>query len=101
MYALGNAQIAAKQFPEAIATLKSVHAKAWADPKTPTNAKVAIDSALLSGYMQTNNQADATTTAGEIKTLDPTSTLPATGCWAMLTYKRARPLSPPRTTPPQ
>jgi TonB family protein len=77
MYALGNAQIANKQFPEAIATLKSVHAKAWADPKTPTNAKVAIDSALLSGYMQTNDQADATTTASEIKTLDPTSTLPA------------------------
>jgi tetratricopeptide (TPR) repeat protein len=77
MYALGNAQIANKQFTEAIATLKAVHTKAWADPKTPTNAKVAIDSALLSGYMQTNDQANGSATASEIKTLDPTSTLPA------------------------
>jgi tetratricopeptide (TPR) repeat protein len=77
MYALGNAQITNKQYADAIATLKTVHAKAWADAKTPTNAKVAIDSALLSGYMQTNDSADASATASEIKTLDPTSTLPA------------------------
>jgi tetratricopeptide (TPR) repeat protein len=77
MYALGNAQLANKQFPDAIATLKGVHTKAFADSKTPTNAKVAIDSELLSAYMQTNDQANASTTAAEIKSLDPTSTLPA------------------------
>ncbi|HTA39854.1 MAG TPA: tetratricopeptide repeat protein [Candidatus Acidoferrales bacterium] len=77
MYALGNAQLANKQFTDAIATLKGVHAKAFADSKTPTNAKVAIDSALLSAYMQTNDQANASATASEIKSLDPTSTLPA------------------------
>jgi TonB family protein len=76
-YALGVAQVANKQYADAIATLKGVHAKAFADAKTPTNAKVAIDSTMLTAYMQTNDTADATAMANEIKTLDPTSTLPA------------------------
>ena len=75
-YALGVAQVANKQYTDAIATLKTVHTKAFADSKTPTNAKVAIDSTLLSAYTQTNDSADASAMASEIKTLDPTSTLP-------------------------
>jgi TonB family protein len=75
-YALGVAQVANKQYTDAITTLKSVHTRAFADSKTPTNAKVAIDSTLLSAYTQTGDSADATAMATEIKSIDPTSTLP-------------------------
>jgi TonB family protein len=76
-YALGVAQVANKQFADAITTLKAVHAKQFADPNTKTQAKVAIDSTLLSAYVQTKDTADSTAIANEIKGLDPTSTLPA------------------------
>ncbi len=76
-YALGVAQLANKQYAAALATLKAVHANAFADPKTPTNAKVAIDSSLLAAYTASGDTADATATANEVKQLDPTSTLPA------------------------
>jgi tetratricopeptide (TPR) repeat protein len=76
-YALGVAQVANKQYADAVTTLKSVHTKAFADAKTPVNARVAIDSTLLSAYMQTNDSAGASAMAAEIKTLDPTSTLPS------------------------
>lgn len=75
-YALGVAQVANKQYADAIATLKGVHAKAFADPNVKTNAKVAIDSTLLSAYAQTGDSADSGAMATEIKGLDPTSTLP-------------------------
>ncbi len=75
-YALGTAQLANKQYADAIATLKEVHTAAFADPKTPTNAKVAIDSSLMSAYIESNDAQDAQTTAAEIKQIDPTSTLP-------------------------
>jgi TonB family protein len=76
MYALGVAQVANKQYADAITTLKNVHAKAFADSKTPKNAEVAIDSTLLSAYTQTGDTAGATAMANEIKSIDPTSTLP-------------------------
>ncbi len=75
-YALGTAQLANKQYSDAVATLKQVHAAAFADPKTPTNAKVAIDASLMNAYMQTNDSQDMQATAAEIKQLDPSSTLP-------------------------
>ena len=75
-YALGTAQLANKQYADAVATLKQVHAAAFADPKTPTNAKVAIDASLMNAYMQTNDSQDMQATAAEIKQLDPSSTLP-------------------------
>jgi TonB family protein len=75
-YALGAAQLANKQYDAAIATLKQVHAAAFADPKTPTNAKVAIDTSLMNAYMQTNNTQAMQATMAEIKQVDPTSTLP-------------------------
>lgn len=75
-YALGTAQLANKQYSDAIATLKEVHAAAFADPKTPTNAKVAIDSSLLSAYVQSNDTQDAQVIAAEVKQLDPSSTMP-------------------------
>ncbi|MBV8497823.1 MAG: TonB family protein [Candidatus Eremiobacteraeota bacterium] len=75
-YALGQAQLASKQYSDAIATLKQVRAAAFADPKTPTNAKVAIDTALMNAYMQTNDTADMQALAAEVKQLDPNSTMP-------------------------
>jgi len=75
-YALGVAQVANKQFADGIATLKAVRAKAFADSKTTATAKVAIDSNLLSAYVQSNDTADATTIANEIKSIDPSSNLP-------------------------
>lgn len=75
-YALGTAQLANKQYSDAIATLREVHTAAFADPKTPTNAKVAIDSSLLSAYVQSNDTQNAQVIAAEIKQLDPSSTLP-------------------------
>jgi len=75
-YALGQAQLANKQYSDAIATLKAVRTAAFADPKTPTSAKVAIDSALMNAYLQTNDSQDVQSTAAEIKQLDPNSTLP-------------------------
>lgn len=75
-YALGVAQLASKQYGDALTTLKQVHAAAFADPKTPTNAKVAIDASLMNVYLQTNDSQDMQATAAEIKQLDPNSTLP-------------------------
>jgi tetratricopeptide (TPR) repeat protein len=75
-YALGQAQLASKQYTDAIATLKQVRASAFADPKTPTNAKVAIDTALMNAYLQTNDTQDVAAMAAEVKQIDPTSTLP-------------------------
>ena len=70
-YALGQAQLANKQYSDAIATLKAVRTAAFADPKTPTTAKVAIDSALMNAYLQTNDSQDVQSIAAEIKQLDP------------------------------
>jgi TonB family protein len=75
-YALGRAQLANKQYSDAIATLKEVHTAAFADPKMPTNAKVAIDTSLMTAYFESNDTQDAQAMATEIKQLDPTSTLP-------------------------
>ena len=75
-YALGVAQSANKQYSDAITTLKEVRAAAFADPKSPTNAKVAIETALLNAYLQSGDTQNAQATAAEIKQLDPNSTLP-------------------------
>jgi tetratricopeptide (TPR) repeat protein len=75
-YALGRAQLANKQYSDAIATLKEVHTAAFADPKMPTNAKVAIDTSLMTAYFESNDTQNAQAMAAEIKQLDPTSTLP-------------------------
>ncbi|MDP9024907.1 MAG: energy transducer TonB, partial [Candidatus Eremiobacteraeota bacterium] len=67
-FALGVAQNANKQFPEAIVTLKALHDKVT-DPKV----KAAIDGQLLTAYYATNDSADANTTSAEMKRLDPSA----------------------------
>ncbi|MDQ2864640.1 MAG: energy transducer TonB [Candidatus Eremiobacteraeota bacterium] len=65
-FALGVAQNASKQYPDAVATLKALHDRV-SDPKI----KAAIDAQLLQSYYATNDSADATTTSAELKRLDP------------------------------
>ena len=68
-FALGVAQLANKQYPDALATLKSVH-----DQVTDKAARLNIDTELLQGYLATNDSADAQATANEMKSLDPSDT---------------------------
>jgi tetratricopeptide (TPR) repeat protein len=75
-FALGTAQLASKQYPEAIATLKGVHDTAMNDPKISKAAKVNIDARLMSAYLATGDSQNAQAIANEIKQLDPSSTLP-------------------------
>jgi len=73
-FALGVAQLANNDAAGAVTNLKKARDAAMADSKTTTKEKVAIDSELLQAYTQTNDSADAQTTAAEIKQLDPSST---------------------------
>lgn len=75
-FALGTAQLANKQNAEAVATLKAVHDAAANDPKMSKTSKVNIDARLMSAYLATNNSSAAQALAGEIRQLDPSSTLP-------------------------
>ncbi len=68
-FALGVAELANKQYPDALATLKSVH-----DQVTDKAARLNIDTELLQGYLATNDSADAQATANEMKSLDPSGT---------------------------
>ncbi len=72
-FALGVAELANKQYAQAITTLKAVHEKA-PDAKT----KVAIDRQLLSAYLATNDTAGANATTAEMKQLDPTGSTAST-----------------------
>lgn len=74
-YALGSAELAGKNYPAAVADLKKARDLAFADRKTDTKAKVNLDAALLTAYVDNNDQTAAKATAAEIKRLDPTSTI--------------------------
>ena len=76
-FALGVAQLANKQYSQAITTLKAVHDKA-PDAKT----KVAIDRQLLSAYLGNNDAAGANTVSAEMKQLDPTGSSASTAVGA-------------------
>lgn len=75
-FALGTAQLANKQYADAVTTLKAVHDAAMKDPKLPKASKVNIDARLMTAYLAANDSQGATAIANEIKQLDPTSTLP-------------------------
>jgi tetratricopeptide (TPR) repeat protein len=65
-FALGVAQLANKQYSQAITTLKALH-----DKTTDSKTKLAIDRELLSAYLGTNDSAGANTVSAEMKQLDP------------------------------
>lgn len=75
-FALGTAQLANKQYADAVATLKAVRSAAMNDPKLAKSAKVNIDARLMSAYLANGDPQDAQQIAGEIKQLDPSSILP-------------------------
>ena len=74
-FALGVAQIANKQYADAIATLKGVHDAAMTDPKSTSTIKVNVDSELMAAYAASGDTKSAQAMAAEIKQIDPTSTL--------------------------
>ncbi len=65
-YALGVAQVANKQYSNAIATLKPLLATS-----TDKNAKVAIERELVAAYQGSGDTANATATLNDLQTLDP------------------------------
>lgn len=71
-FALGVAQLANKQYPDAVATLKSVH-----DQVTDSKAKLNVDQELLQAYLAANDQAGASAIAAEMKALDPSGAGPS------------------------
>ncbi len=75
-FALGTAQLANKQYADAVTTLKAVRASAMNDPKLSKSAKVNVDARLMSAYLAVGDSQGAATIASEIKQLDPTSALP-------------------------
>ncbi|MGZ3497144.1 MAG: tetratricopeptide repeat protein [Vulcanimicrobiaceae bacterium] len=74
-YALGSAELANKDYAAATTDLKKARDLAFADPKTDTKAKVNLDAALMTAYMDNNDQSNAQAMAVEIKRLDPSSTV--------------------------
>jgi tetratricopeptide (TPR) repeat protein len=75
-FALCTAQLANKQYADAVTTLKAVRSSAINDPKISKSAKVNIDARLMSAYLANGDSQDAATIGAEIKQLDPSSTLP-------------------------
>jgi hypothetical protein len=75
-FSLGVAQLANKQYADAVATLKAVHDQLGNDPKAKA-AKLNIDQELLQAYLANNDQAGAATIAAEMKSLDPSGPGPA------------------------
>jgi Flp pilus assembly protein TadD len=71
-FALGVAQLANKQYPEAVATLKGVH-----DQVTDSKAKLNVDQELLQAYLATNDQVGASAIGAEMKVLDPSGAGPS------------------------
>jgi tetratricopeptide (TPR) repeat protein len=75
-FALGTAQLADKQYADAVTTLKAVRSAAMNDPKITKAARVNIDARLMSAYLATGDSQNAQAIANEIKQIDPSSTLP-------------------------
>lgn len=72
-FALGVAQLASNDPASAVTNLKKARDLAFANPKTSTKEKVAIDTQLLRAYSGNKDSANAQVTLAEIKQLDPTS----------------------------
>jgi TonB family protein len=76
-YALGVAEMNAKQYSAAAADLQKAHDLAFADAKTPTGVKANIDGYLLGAYAQTGDTAKQQQISAELKQIDPNSTVGA------------------------
>ena len=73
-YALGVAELNAKQAQQAAVDLKKAHDLAFADSKTPMSVKSNIDGYLITAYTSSGDTANAQAIASELKSIDPNST---------------------------
>lgn len=76
-FALGMAQLAAKNYPAAVDALKKARDQAFADKRTNLAAKQNLDSNLLEAYIANNQLDQAQMVAADMKKLDPTETFSA------------------------
>lgn len=74
-YALGMAQIAAKNYPDAVVSLKKARDQAFADKRTDLKSKQNLDTNLLEAYIANNDITNAEQVAAQMKKLDPSETL--------------------------
>jgi hypothetical protein len=77
LFALGVAQLGAKDSASAVTNLKKARQLAFADPRIDAKSKLNLDTALFQAYAAQNDLQDEQTIGAEIKQLDPTSTLAA------------------------
>lgn len=75
-FALGVAQLAAKQDAAAIATLRGVHDTIFADPHTNTETRFGVDQRLLAAYVDAGDLAAAQPTIDEMRRLKPSDPYP-------------------------
>uniref|UniRef100_E6Q4D0 TonB C-terminal domain-containing protein n=1 Tax=mine drainage metagenome TaxID=410659 RepID=E6Q4D0_9ZZZZ len=74
LYALGLAEFGMKHYARSIASLEKARGMLFAQKNTPTATKVAVDSHLLQGYLQTGDTTNSNAMLAELKALDPTGT---------------------------
>jgi hypothetical protein len=72
-FALGVAQLANKQYTDAIATLQSVRSTLATTPNSSIDARYGVDQRLMMAYMGANETSQAQSLAGEMKRLRPSS----------------------------
>ncbi|HUY41238.1 MAG TPA: hypothetical protein VMV82_06685 [Candidatus Dormibacteraeota bacterium] len=75
-FALGVAQLGAKQYADAITTLQTVHATVFGDPHADTQTRYGVDRYLLEAYADTGDLTAAQPVADEMHRLEPSNTSP-------------------------
>jgi len=75
-FALGVAQLANKQYSDAITTLQGVHTSVFADPHSDTDTRYGVDQRLIQAYVASEQLNQAQATAAEMRRLEPSNTFP-------------------------
>ncbi len=75
-YALGVAQLGAKQYSAAAETLRSVHAAVFADPHAEAQQRYALDQRILQAYVGMNDLASAQPIVDEMRKMQPSNPFP-------------------------
>lgn len=72
-FALGVAQLANKQYADAIATLQGVRSTLSTTPNSSIDARYGVDQRLMMAYMGANETSQAQSLAAEMKRMRPSS----------------------------
>ncbi len=75
-FALGVAQLGAKEYTAAIQTLKGVHATVFSDPHADMQTRYGVDQRLLAAYVGAGDLSDAQPTIDEMRRLQPSNPYP-------------------------